>query len=246
LPIGYAYHEDVGEEGLEDAIVKMRYRFFTEDGYHYLLFGAKVLDLNAMPPGTIIIDPTVDEQVGASSDDGHEAELFGLMDITANDVYHRANTSSSSRYWAAHRWTSEAFPPQGATIDVAYIELYVSVLYDDINGDWHFEDGASPATLTTTAHDISDRTRTTASAEWAEDSMGTGWSQSPSLVSPLQEVVDSYSPTAIVAIFVPDTSVNKYCKSLSYDSSSSTAAKLHIEYITGAAAAGYSWGQIIG
>lgn len=243
LPIGYAYHEGLGE----DDQVKIRYRFFTQDGYHYLLFGAKVLDLNAMPPGTIIIDPTVDEQVGAGNDDAMEFESAGNIFRTGTKIFHYSSTVADGRYWGAHRWVSGSFPAQGDTIDVAYIELYCyGTASDDINGNWHFDKSASPPEFSTATYDITGRTRTTASVSWIANSLGSGFKQSPSLVTPLQEVIDNYSPTAIVAIFRPNTNTAKHFETRSYNDNSFYGAKLHIEYTVAAAPAGWSWGEVIG
>ena len=52
----------------------------------------------------------------------------------------------------------------------------------------------------------------------------------PTLVIPLQEVIDDYSPTAINTLWLPNTDVGKTLKMASYDNDTSLAYKLHIEY----------------
>ncbi|MCK4714242.1 MAG: hypothetical protein KAT35_01600, partial [Candidatus Aenigmarchaeota archaeon] len=94
---------------------------------------------------------------------------------------------------------------------------------------------------------ITGRTRTTAYVDDEQLSVGyDAWYQTPSLVTPFQEVIDNYSPTAVVLIFSPSTDVNYNLKSQSYDGSSSNGAKLHIEWTAEAEAAGHSYGTIIG
>ncbi|MFO7810903.1 MAG: hypothetical protein R6V47_05985 [Candidatus Delongbacteria bacterium] len=226
LPIGWAMHEDAA---LEEQ-VKVRYRFYQHtNAKHYLLFGARVLDLNAFSEGTIVIDPTLDLQVGANLGDVHEAESSGgIQDITS--VYHMSKTTPA-RYWGAHRWTSASLPAQGDTIDVAYVELYVySTLYDDPNINLHFEKAAAPAQFSTDDYDVTGRTRTTDSVSWVANSIGSGWKQSPSLVDPLQEVIDAYSPTALALICRPNTDASKRLYTYAYNQGSTYGAKLHIEY----------------
>lgn len=244
LPLGCAFHES----GDPESAVELRYRFFSQSGFHYLLFGAKVTDLNSLPAGTIIIDPTVDEQVGASLDDSHEYESSGGNSPTLTTVKIVAGTSATNRYWGGFRWESGSFPSAGETIDVCYIEIYItSTLWDDMLADWHFQDGtASPSQFSSDDYDITSRTRTDDYTYWAANGMGIGWEQSPSLVDTLQELIDNYSPTAIVAIAKPRTTSFKEVTCRAYDWDSAQAAKLHIEYTGGAAAAGNSWGTVIG
>ena len=180
----------------------------------------------------IDIDPTLDLQVGASLDDVHEKETDGFM---YNSIYEdfQAHTSSDYRYWAGLRWVSASLPSQGSTMTVAYVEVFVSnvpAVYDDMNGNWHFEKAAAPAQFTTDAYSVTSRTRTSASVSWVEDSLGEGWIQTPSLVTPLQEVIDSYSPTVLAVIWRPNSNAYKLTKTYSYDQSSTYGAKLHIEW----------------
>lgn len=177
----------------------------------------------------VYIDPTLDLQVGASLDDGYEKESDGVMNVVGNEVHHQSNTSTL-RFWGAHRWTGVDIS-EGATIDVAYVELYAwHSSADDMNGNFHFQKVVSPVAFTTDAYDITTRDRTTASVSWIANSMGVGWHESPSLVTPLQEVISDYSPTALVLIFRPNQDAAKTYQSTSYDSNDTLCAKLHIEY----------------
>lgn len=243
LPLGYAIHDEVDP----DSYVKLRYRFFNHaNGNHYLLFGAKVTDLNAYPAGTIVIDPTIDEQVDAGLDDAYEGDSTGAVSTGGVLIAHYSSVVSGTRYWGAYRWVNSDIS-QGDTIDVAYAELYAyDTDYDDIDLFWHFEDAASPAQFTSTDYDITDRTRTSASVNDDVDGVAVAWHQTPSLVTPLQEVVDDYSPTAFVLIGRPETTVSKFLRIRSHNGDSAEAAKLHIEYTAVAGGYPYSWGVIIG
>jgi len=227
LPLDYARHADVESENW----TALKYRFYEHtNGTHYLLFGAKVTDLNAYPDGTIAFDPTLDLQVGASADDAHEHTFSNSVSIDSGQVMH-VSSDSTTGYVAGHRWVSGSFPAQGDTIDACYVEFYVwATAYDDMYGKWHFEKAAAPAQFTTTDGDITGRSRTTELTVWSANSLGTGWKQSPSFVTPFQEVIDSYSPTAVVAIFMHYDDLDKLFRPWGYDQSSSYGAKLHLEW----------------
>lgn len=231
LPLGIAYSANDYTTG---DYVDLLYRFYKDGETHYLLFGAKVLDLNALEAGTIVMDPTIDEQVDADLDDAYEIESSGNTIDHATYVNHYSYTTSSLRYWGAHRWVNSDIS-QGDTIDVAYIEIYAATTNDDINGNWHFEYAASPAqfTIASGSYDITSRPRTSASVSDIEDHCGEDWHTSPSLVTPLQEVVDDYSPTAYVVIFRPNQNQGRFYQAVSHNNDSDYAAKLHIEYTAG-------------
>lgn len=194
----------------------------------------------------VYIDPSLDLQVSANLDDIQERESTGLV-TDAVTVSHSSSTAATGRYWGGHRWTSGSLPEQADTIDVAYVELYVnSATQDDANFNIHFEKSAAPAQFSTSDYDVTDRTRTAASTSWVEDSCGSGWQQTPSLVTPLQEVIDSYSPTAIAFISRPNQDAIKAFITKSRNVHAIYGAKLHIEWTEGGAAAGYSFGTVIG
>lgn len=179
----------------------------------------------------IDIDPTLDLQLGHNLDDIQEQESNGAMsDSSAN--YLSSSTSSNARFWIGLRWVSGSLPLQGDTIDVAYAELFVYG-NDDPNGNMHFQKAASPVRFTTTNYDLTGRARTTASTSWVQDNIGTGWQQTPSLVTPLQEVIDSYSPTALVWVGRPNQDTTKNLGIRTHNYWDEYAAKLHIEWTEG-------------
>lgn len=188
-----------------------------------------------LPPIAGGADPTMDDQVDASSDDATEIESDGainffwwIVDITASDLV-------ASRRWGGLRFHNGPFPAQGSTIDVAYLEVYVSSdSYDDARFDIHAEDAAGGGTFTTSTYNVTTRTRTTAFAAWLQTSLGVGWKQSPSLVSVIQEIVTDYILTSIVLILKPRTDVYSRFVVRTWDETSHVlGAKLHLEWTEG-------------
>ena len=179
--------------------------------------------------------PTLDLQVDASADDAYEQESDGVTNTTLDRL--RVISGTSARYWGGLRFHG-ALPAVGSTITVAYIEVYLySTSYDDANFDIHAEPLAAPPAFTTGTNNITARTRTTASASWVGDTLGTGWKTSPSIVSVIQELVDSLTPTAIILILKPKTNTGKIMNLRSWDEASNVlGAKLHLEWTEGGAA----------
>lgn len=188
-----------------------------------------------LPPIAGGADPSSDDQVDTGSDDGWQVEGTGLMEI---DTYMWDVVSAifpNSREWGATRFHNGAFPAQGDTVDVAYVEIHVyGEFMDDINCDLHAQDAASPATLVEVNFNITNRPRTAASIPWVQDGLGVGWHQSASLVSVIQEIVTDYAVTAIVIIFKPKTDATKYCSVDAYEREpvGTLSAKLHLEWTT--------------
>lgn len=237
LPMGWARHDDLEPEDW----VPIRERFYSQNGNHWLILGSKVVDLNQMPEGTVTFDPSEDFQVGANLDDVYERESNGVVTDDATYVIHSSGTGAVTRYWGAHRWDlseEETKPSQGDNITVAYATLYVAAeVYDDVNGNWHFEKKASPSQFSTSTNNVTERydnRGTTNSTSWIQDSLGIGWHNTTSLVAPLQEVIDFCSPAALVLIFRPNQDTSKMLRTHSYNyNDHSYAAKLHIEWMEG-------------
>ncbi len=174
---------------------------------------------------------TLDLQVGASTDDADMGENSGAMDLVDVTLVSQSSTSAFGRLWTGMRVVTSALE-QGDTIDVAYGTIYVlNAANDDANlFGMRFEKGADPGTFTNTAFDLSNRTPTDTLTPWVADGLGEGPVNTPTLVIPLQEVIDDYSPTAINTLWLPNTDVGKTLKMASYDNDTSLAYKLHIEY----------------
>lgn len=182
------------------------------------------------PPGEA--PETSDDQVDTGSDDGFQNEANGLMNPAS--VYIQIDSFNLPEYrkWGALRFHNGPFPSQGAIITVAYLTVFIHSLdTDDANVDIYAHDAASPVTLTTTAFDITNRPRTDAGVPWVEDGLGTNWHQSPSLVNIVQELVNSYSPTALMLILKPRADVIRSLEVGAQDLQGPVyAAKLHLEW----------------
>jgi hypothetical protein len=127
--------------------------------------------------------------------------------------------------------------PAGATIDVAYISLYLVTGVEANPVIINFDDVAN-ATAVTNYTTFAAKTRTTASLSWTPTA-NSGWNNTSSIVSIIQELVNSYSYASGANMQMLETGGNSgsYIYYCSYDYGSSYAPKLHIEYTEAAAAA---------
>ena len=179
---------------------------------------------------------TLDLQVSASADDAHERQ--DNTDFTSTEtigLWMSSAVGSKWRYKAGMRFQNVTIPP-GSDIDVAYISVKCTTNYvDDPNVDIHCEDVDNSANFTSTA-DVQNRTLTSASTRWDTTGIGTGWVNSPSIVSAVQEVVDRASwssGNALTVIGVGRSNKGTNFVVWPYDGSSTNAVKLHIEYSSG-------------
>jgi hypothetical protein len=193
-------------------------------------------DLSGLVYPVLLKNVTIDEEVGASTDDAHENENGGGMDLTSEYVLNASGVNAWDRRWGGYRFELGSSIPQGSTISAAYWEAYVPYggSYDDANFNIHFEKAVAPATFSSSNYDISGRTRTTNSVAWVQDDVGSGAYRGSaySLVTPLQEVIDAYTASAIAVITRPNQDTAKILYTWAYDHGS-YPAKLHIEYIEG-------------
>lgn len=134
----------------------------------------------------------------ASSDDAFEqTNVVTLTDATANP-------NSSDEDFVGLRFQGLNVPA-GATITNAWIQVYIDDPdLDNPNHDIWFEATDDAATFTTAASNISSRTPTSANVSWSSSGVGTGHIVSPSLVAPLQEVIDrpGWSSGQSVAVII--------------------------------------------
>lgn len=180
--------------------------------------------------------PTLELRVTSDYDDAWEAEWTGDVDALDYYIWTRSNTTTT-RMWTGFRWTSGSFPLIGtATVTVCWIKIY-KYGDADLNCDVHFQLAAAPATFqhcpTTGCANITGRSRSVAFVPWVAALGGDGWKTSPSLVTPMQEIFDNYSPTAVAAILKPKTDLDKTCKWASYKNGAGFAAYLHVEWDVG-------------
>lgn len=127
--------------------------------------------------------------------------------------------------------------PNGATINVAYVTIYVPTgTLDEPQHTIWFEGGSAPGVFTTVSFSISGRTPTTATVVWDNANLGApGYFNTPSLVAIIQELMASYSyaagaPMVMVIQGGADGTRDLESRFWDFDSSTTYSAKLHIEY----------------
>ena len=176
---------------------------------------------------------TLDLQVSASTDDAYERGN-GTFDDTATTIRVTSNSNSSNQFHGACRWDNVTVPA-GATIDTAYIEMYVDTTgADDPNFTLYGNDEDDPGAIT----DILGLTQTTASASYVTTGTGAGWYGSGvEIKTIIQDIIDRAgwaSGNAIVLIMWANSDTTENFIFQSYDGTPSNAAKLHIEYTAAA------------
>jgi hypothetical protein len=185
--------------------------------------------------------PSLDLQVAAGADDTWEKQGDGSNYPVESVIYMDASASGPTYiHWGGYRWASGSLPVLGSTITVCYFQPYIYMTAaDDIRVDLHFQLATAPAQFTAGGYDLSSRTRTGVSVLWAADSLGTGYKTSPELKTVLQEVINSYSPTALVLVAKARSDDTKSCVAWAKDGSANSA-KLHIEWNSPGGTAGKS------
>jgi len=208
-------------------------------------FGANSFSINAWFKQTpITATTTINAQVAASEDDGYiygatYPPTSGISTTGTTVVAGRATGGADFGYsdsW--YRFTGITIP-QGSTINVAYLSLFEQSSAGTPLTKIYADDQNDP-TAPTTAAIYNARTPTTAGVDMDGDPGGFAWYDSSSIISVIQELVDSYdySNEAIQILHKDDGSGSgsNVRGSRSYDNTTSPAntwgPKLHIEYKT--------------
>ena len=181
--------------------------------------------------------PTIEKRVAASYDDGcskpTEYYIPTNMDMFCGGVI---ADGKEVRGWFRFL---DIIIPNGSTITVAYIRWYFKVSGSPTSR-LYADDQANPG-YPTSAVDNFGRTRTTNYTQWNHAYKGSfSWENSPSIVSVIQELVDSYdysSGAAIQILHVDNNSTaGEYFDGRTWDWTlgaepvGTYAAYLHIEY----------------
>lgn len=171
--------------------------------------------------------PTLNLQVGASSDDARENS--GTMGLVASTINIGGGQQLGFRF-------TNVTVPQAATIDSAILSLYLTSTDNDTpNGlTVGMEDVDDAATFASTTNNISDRTRTS-TVNWNGTNIGSGW-KAIDVTTPVQAVVNRagwISGNAMAALLHGITGANVTIQT--YDGNTSLAAKLDITYTTSSA-----------
>lgn len=176
---------------------------------------------------------TLDYQVSTSKDDG-----YWTMPLTFSYGSVGLPLGGSSTYpmKAFCRWTGITIPA-GAKITSAY----VSFRFHNYSGTppkctLHFEDAANPSAVSS-ASDGDDRVKTTANISVTGPTSGEWWNTG-SIVSIIQELVDSYdySSGAAMQMIIDGGVSNSFSQQSAYEDGEPDglwAPKLHIEYASG-------------
>ncbi len=181
----------------------------------------------------VVIDPTIDERTGASLDDGWSNPVPSFID-TATTMSVGIFSSQPRSIWS--RFASVGID-QGTTIDIAHITVEASGTGNDGAGtrtNIFFEDednAVSPTTQPEHAADV----RTTAFTAWDNENFVINVpTNSPSIVSVVQEVVNRVgwlSNNAMMLLWDNDASdASKVYEIHTYDGNPDDAILLHIEF----------------
>jgi hypothetical protein len=172
------------------------------------------------------IDVTIDDEVEASADDGYTAG-GGLVNSSTSIRVGNIVTASSDGFY---RFVNVSGLSGAPTIDVAYISIYSTTSGMNVPTDIAADDQSGPS-APTSASDHAGRSRTTASVAWDATLTDGQYNNSPSIVSVIQELVDSFTPTAIQILHDDGGAMNDASMWFrSYDHVSATPPLLHIEY----------------
>jgi len=229
LPVGRVY-----EQNNPDNYTNIRYRVIQYKGEYYLLAGAPVSWFNnAEYP--VVVDPSVEYQVGASGDDCYVRTIYNYFyDDTAYALF---GAESIGVLHSAFRFTGVTIP-NGVTIDSAkLIWNAYQTRSDNINTKISAEDSFNPSQIAS-YDDFVGRTLTTATVDWdfTTDVTAYSWYETSDFSSVIQELVDSYdySSGSAMIIFIKDdgTSTSTYLSARTYDDNSIYASKLNITYTT--------------
>ena len=225
----------VKDNGVELHRQRLNNYFFYNGGRLNLFVGISYEDLQKLPPGDLIFDPTLNLQVNAGANDSMQDRSGANYLIQAN-VHVRA-TPSDYRI-GAFRFQVTG-PASGNTIDDAWFEGYFEhASRDDIHADVFAEAVDNASAFGGDANHLSNRmtTRTTADYEWLSTGTGIGWydSGTGSLTDIIQEIVDrvGWSSGNYIALFFDPSNydTNQFTWITAYEGTPANAAKLIIEY----------------
>lgn len=193
-------------------------------------------DFGDLPFPILLKNTTIDVQVGAGANDGHVYPSSGFDNTNATIECGRDGTLLVNAF---HRWTGITIP-QSSTINVCWIELYETSTVGSPLTNLYFEKANNPGAVTSYS-DYFSRTLTTAYVAWDGDPGAEGWHYSPSLVTPMQELINAYGlSNQAIQLFHKDdgSSTNNFRKNLSWNYSGNIyGAWLYIEYTAGGATA---------
>jgi len=183
----------------------------------------------------IVIDPTIDPQVGASADDG--IAYPGTFSYITTSGNYLGNDGSYNN--TGLRFTISA--PQNSTVDVSYLVFTANQLLadDTVHVEISYEDTNDPGNFSSDNETtFNARTRSSSPVSW---DFTDNWTidteyNSPSLNSLLTALfAETYWAANEHAVFFVDdnsSSTSAYRRAYCYDGSSTLCPVIHIEYST--------------
>ena len=138
--------------------------------------------------------PQVIRQVSAAADDGY---WYSWASLFYNNYEYIVFGSGGDGHWDAWARFTGINIPAGAKIVSAYLKLYMYSGSPECNV--YFNDVAAP-TAPSSFSNADGKALTSNYVYWHVD--GSGWTVSPNLAAPVQELVDSYAPYSNGAMMV--------------------------------------------
>lgn len=229
MPIDFAWID-----GVPDTEIRLHKRIYTDAGTTYLLVGARVTELSAMPAGTLVFDPTIDVDVTASGDDGNARTGNSSVEITGNTFTAGYHTSASFLYRFPWQRFTGISGLSGATINSATLSIDRTV-GGTILQKIHVARADAPAAPTTYA-EFNAFTRSTASAP-AHAPIADPFV--PDVTTLIQELADNHDPSTILFLWADDsqsTGTTENASFLAYDNGG--VSSLSIDYTAGGGGGG--------
>ncbi|MEZ5105132.1 MAG: DNRLRE domain-containing protein [Draconibacterium sp.] len=179
--------------------------------------------------------PHIEVRISASSDDAEELETTGAMDLTSSDleIVHDALDASGTDQIVGIRFQNVEIP-QGATITSAYIEFETDETDNEDPCDLTIYGQAddNPSTFTSSAYNISNRTKTTAFSNWSPDDWTTvdEIHQTEDISAVVQELVNRAGwGSGNSMVYIIEGTGQRIAEA--YDGETSAAALLVVNYI---------------
>ena len=173
---------------------------------------------------------TVDVQIAASADDSNGVEECTNWNNTAPHL--GCGEFGGNHYQWACRYPGVTIPV-GDTIDVAYESYYGDGTDAGSPTTKIYGEDADDPSATANCADLNGRTNTTAGVDWDSIIGNSGFVDTPSEVTIIQELNDTYdfsSGKALQMLHRDDSSPNgAYQSPEQFDNDSSHAPKIHIE-----------------
>lgn len=162
--------------------------------------------------------------VATGNDDAQESG--GTMDLSSSNLNANATT-----HLCGMRFTGVTIPA-GSMVSSAALEIYLpSGSFDDPDVVFSGEAAGNAAAFSTSANDLSNRTKTTATVTWTASGLGIGAQTTPDLSGILQEIVagGSWASGNALVLFVQGNSSSSLLRWGAADGSN-PAAELSVTY----------------